>query len=53
LDPPGLQRAFFECLYFGRNLLVHRAKMLQLTYDVFLYGLATSLVLFIVFSFVP
>ena len=53
LDPPGLQRAFFECLYFGRNLLAHRAKMLQLTYDVFLYGLATSLVLFIVFSFVP
>jgi len=53
LDPPGLQRAFFECLYFGRNLLAHREKMLQLTYDVFIYGLATSLVLFIVFSFVP
>jgi len=46
-DASRLQDAMFECLYFGRNLIVQRRKMLQLTYDVFIYGLAISLVLFI------
>jgi hypothetical protein len=46
-DGPSFQDAMFECLYFGRNLIVQRRRMLQLTYDIFIYGLAISLVLFI------
>jgi len=45
-DEPVLQRAMFESLYFGRNLIIHRRRALQLTYDIFIYGLAISLVLF-------
>jgi predicted metal-dependent HD superfamily phosphohydrolase len=52
-DPPALQKTLFEYLYFGRNLLIHRNKMLHITYDIFIYGLAASLVLFTVLTFVP
>ncbi len=45
-DSAALQRVLFEYLYFGRNLIVHRKKMLKLTYDIFIVGLAVSLVLF-------
>jgi predicted metal-dependent HD superfamily phosphohydrolase len=44
----SLQKAMFECLYFGRNLIRHRRRSLQLTYDIFIWGLAASLVLFLV-----
>src|SRR6267142_1862330 len=45
-NPSQLQRVLFEYLYFGRRLIVHRKKMLRLTYDIFIFGLAVSLLLF-------
>ena len=47
-DGAALQQALFEYLYFGRNLIIHRKRMLKLTYDIFIVGLAISLMLFIV-----
>jgi len=52
-DPPALQKKLFEYLYFGRNLIIHRQKMLQVSYDIFIYGLAASLLLFTVSVFLP
>jgi predicted metal-dependent HD superfamily phosphohydrolase len=49
-DGAALQKAMFECLYFGRNLIRHRRRSLQLTYDIFIWGLAASLVLFLIAS---
>jgi hypothetical protein len=47
-DPPGLQKAMIEYLYFLRKQLIRRRQALQLTYDIFIYGLAISLVFFAV-----
>jgi len=47
-EAPALQKALFEYLYFERNLIIHRKKTLKLTYDIFIGGLAISLVLFTV-----
>ncbi|MFL5312198.1 MAG: Pycsar system effector family protein [Myxococcales bacterium] len=47
-DAPALQKAMIEYLYFGRKLLIHRRRTLQLTYDIFIYGLAVAVVLFTV-----
>jgi len=47
-DGAALQQALFEYLYFGRNLIIHRKRTLKLTYDIFIVGLAISLMLFIV-----
>ena len=43
-----LQRVLFEYLYFLRNLIIHRKKLLRLTYDIFIVGLAVSVSLFMV-----
>jgi len=45
-DSEIVQTSLFEYLYFTRNLLIHRKRALQLSYDVFIYGLAMSVVLF-------
>jgi hypothetical protein len=37
-----------EHLYFGRKLLIQRWKALQLTYDIFVYGLVVALLFFTV-----
>jgi len=50
-DAPALQRTLFEYLFFLRNLIIHRNRTLRLTYDIFIYGLAISLVLFMVAIF--
>ena len=47
-DAPALQKAMVEYLYFGRTMLIRRRKTLQLTYDIFIYGLAIALVFFAV-----
>ncbi len=47
-DAPALQKALFEYLYFGKNLIIHRKRTLKLIYDIFIGGLALSLVLFTV-----
>ena len=47
-EPPALQKAMLEYVYFVRKLLIGRRKMLQLTYDIFVYGLAVSLLLFVI-----
>ncbi|HWE22731.1 MAG TPA: Pycsar system effector family protein [Myxococcales bacterium] len=47
-DPAALQKELFEYLYFLRNLLIYRKRNLQLSYDVFIYGLAGSIILFTV-----
>jgi Family of unknown function (DUF5706) len=46
LDVPGLQKSMIEHLYFLRKMLVDRQRALRITYDVFIYGLALSLVVF-------
>jgi len=48
--PAELQRVMFEYLYFGRDLIVHRKRMLPLSYNVFIGGLTLSLLLFMVAS---
>ncbi len=50
-DPAALQTKLFEYLYFLRNLILHRNRTLRLTYDIFIYGLGVSLVLFMVAIF--
>ena len=47
-DAPALQKAMVEYLYFGRTMLVRRRKTLQLTYDIFIYGLAIAVLFFAV-----
>jgi len=47
-DGPALQKAMIEYLYFGRKQLIRRRKTLQLTYDIFISGLAIALVFFAV-----
>ncbi len=47
-EPPALQKAMLEYVYFLRKLLIHRRRALQLTYNIFIYGLAVSLVFFTV-----
>jgi len=47
-DAPALQNAMVEYLYFGRTMLIRRRKTLQLTYDIFTYGLAIALIFFAV-----
>jgi len=46
--PPALQKAMLEYVYFARKLLIGRRKMLQLTYNIFVYGLAVSLLFFVI-----
>jgi len=46
LDVPGLQKSMIEHLYFVRKVLVVRQRALRRTYDVFIYGLALSLIFF-------
>jgi predicted metal-dependent HD superfamily phosphohydrolase len=46
-DAPALQRSYMECIYFGRKYLIQRKKALQLTYDIFICGLAGALLLFV------
>src|SRR5207248_1237539 len=48
LDVPGLQKSMLEHLYFVRKLLVERQRALRITYDVFIYGLALSVLVFVV-----
>jgi predicted metal-dependent HD superfamily phosphohydrolase len=47
-DGPAVQKAMIEHLYFGRKLLIQRWKALQLTYDIFVYGLVVALLFFTV-----
>ena len=47
-EPPALQKAMLEYVYFARKLLIGRRKMLQLTYSIFIYGLAASVLLFVI-----
>jgi hypothetical protein len=47
-DTPALRKAMIEYVYFLRKLLIRRRQALQLTYDIFIYGLAISLVFFAV-----
>lgn len=47
-EPPALQKAMLEYVYFARKLLIGRRKMLQLTYNIFIYGLAVSVLLFVI-----
>jgi len=37
-----------EYVYFARKLLIGRRKVLQLTYNIFIYGLAASVLLFVI-----
>ncbi len=46
LDVQGLQTTMLEHMYFVRKMLLDRQRALRLTYDVFIYGLAVSLVAF-------
>jgi Family of unknown function (DUF5706) len=46
LDVPEMQRAMIEHMYFARKMLVDRQRALRMTYDVFIYGLAGSLLAF-------
>lgn len=45
-DAPALQKAMIEYVYFMRKLLMRRRRDLQLTYNIFIYGLAASLAFF-------
>jgi hypothetical protein len=47
-DVPALQRAMVEYLHVTRGFLISRRKTLQLTYDIFICGLAVSLILFMI-----
>jgi hypothetical protein len=47
-DGPALQAAMMEYLYYARKRLIHRRRSLKLTYDIFIYGLAVSVALFVV-----
>jgi Family of unknown function (DUF5706) len=47
-DWPGLQQTLVEDLYFLRKLLLQRTKMLKISYDVFIVGLAVSMLAFAV-----
>jgi hypothetical protein len=45
-DGPALQKAMIDHLYSGRRILNRRNQMIRIAYDVFIYGLALSLVVF-------
>jgi hypothetical protein len=45
-DADALKKSMLEQLYFGRKFIIARVKKLRLTYDVFIYGLLLSLVVF-------
>jgi hypothetical protein len=47
-DWPALQQTLVEDLYFIRKLLLERMKVLRLSYDVFIGGLAVSMLAFAV-----
>jgi HD superfamily phosphodiesterase len=47
-DWPALQQTLVEDMYFIRKLLLDRAKALRITYDVFIAGLAISVLAFAV-----
>jgi hypothetical protein len=44
---PALQQTLVEDMYFIRKLLLERTKALKISYDVFIGGLAISLVAFV------
>jgi predicted metal-dependent HD superfamily phosphohydrolase len=48
LDVPGLQKTMIEQMYFVRKMLLARQRSMRLTYDIFIVGLALSLVVFAV-----
>jgi len=50
-EPRTLQRSMLEYVYFLRKLLIHRRRSLQLTYNIFIYGLAASLLCFMIAIF--
>jgi len=45
-DWPALQQTLVEDLYFIRKLLLERMQVLRLSYDVFIGGLAVSVLAF-------
>ena len=45
-DPAALKQALLEELYFQRQLMLMRRKMLVISYDVFIIGLAIALLAF-------
>ncbi len=46
LDVPALQKTMIEQMYFVRKMLLARQRAMRLTYDIFIYGLAVSIVVF-------
>ena len=48
LDVPALQKTMIEQMYFVRKMLLARQRAMRLTYDVFIYGLAVSVLVFAV-----
>ena len=46
LDVPALQKSMIEQMYFVRKMLLARQRAMRLTYDIFIYGLAISIVVF-------
>jgi hypothetical protein len=48
MDGPGLQNTMLEHMYFVRKMLLDRQRAQRLTYYVFIYGLALSLLAFAV-----
>jgi hypothetical protein len=47
-DVPALQKAMVEYLHVTRGFLISRRRTLQLTYDIFICGLAIGLILFMI-----
>lgn len=47
-DLPALRKAMIDATYFVRRILTWRARMLRLTYDVFLGGLVVAVIAFAV-----
>ncbi len=47
-DVPALQKTMIEEMYFVRKMLLARQRAMRLTYDIFIYGLAVSIVVFAV-----
>jgi hypothetical protein len=49
-DVLALQKSMVEYLHVNRAFLIRRTRTLQLTYDIFIYGLGVSLILFTIAS---
>ena len=47
-DLPALRKSRLDATYFVRRMLVRRAQMLRVTYDVFLGGLFVAVLTFVV-----